>query len=407
MTKTPSRFLSYGRQYIDQDDLEAVNKVLQSDALTQGPAVQNFEQSLKDYFRVPFATACNSGTAALHMAAMAMSIGPGDVVIVSAMTFAATANAVRYTGADVVFADCDPLSGLTTLNHVEEALTHVPTGKKAKAVFCVHMNGHCTDMPSMYQFCKDNDLFLLEDACHALGTTYADGSPVGSCHYSDIAIFSFHPVKTIAMGEGGAVTTRHADLAAKIALYVTHGITKKTEYYEHQDMASAPWYHEMQVLGFNYRASDINCALAVSQMKKLDFFCNERKRLIATYRNKIQGLSNSVRMIEPSPYCDPVFHLNAVLIDFKNIGITRTELMNELKNRGIGTQVHYIPVYQHPYYQKTYPQQKPLPGAENYYQNVLSLPLFVGMTDNDVEYVVNELKSIITRERTDRHAAAT
>ncbi len=397
MTDRPARFLGYGRQYIDDADIAAVTEALKGDYLTQGPEVARFEQALKTRFQAPFALACNSGTAALHLAAMAMDLKPGDAVIVPAMTFAATANAVRYTGADVVFADCDPDDGLMTVKHAQDAAGRVPKGKTLRAVFCVHMNGQCTDMEALYGWCRAENLYLLEDACHAIGTTYADGAPVGSCRHSDFAAFSFHPVKTIAMGEGGAVTTRHADMAKKMAMLVTHGITKNPDDFLHRDMAAAPWYHEMQSLGYNYRASDINCALARSQMDKLDFFCAERRRLMALYREFLAPLAPVLRMVEPSGFCDPVFHLNAVLIDFEQAGTTRADLMNDLKDAGIGTQVHYIPVYRHPYYRGLYPNHPVLPGAEHYYEQVLSLPLFVGMTDENVIYVSDKIGNFIKK----------
>lgn len=396
MKDAPDRFLGYGRQNIDENDIEAVTDALRSDHLTQGPFTRKFEQALRETLDVPFVTACSSGTTALHMAALAMGLGPGDAVIVPAMTFAATANAVLYTGATVVFADCDPDNGLMNIPQVEDAIVRVPANKTLRAVFCVHMNGQCSDMPALYAFCQAKGLHLLEDACHAIGTTYGEDHKIGSCRHSDVAVFSFHPVKTIAMGEGGAVMTRNPDFGRQIALLVTHGITRDPAAYIDQSMAAAPWYHEMQILGYNYRASDIHCALGLSQWKKLNFFSSERRRLMDIYTKALTPLAPALRMIARTN-CSPVFHLNAVLIDFERAGLNKTRLMMDLKERQIGTQVHYIPVYQHPYYRALYPDHPILPGAERYYRDVLSLPLFVGMTEQDVDYVAATLQDLLWR----------
>lgn len=255
-------FLPYGRQQIDADDEKAVLEALRSDFLTTGPRVAEFEKALSDVCNGAHAVACSNGTTALHLALIAMGIGPGDAVIVPSLTFLATANAVRYCGADVVFADCDPETGLMRVEDAKEALA-CAKGKNIKAISCVHLAGQMCDLKGLSELAKAHDILLLADGAHALGSPY-DGKASGSCAYEDITTFSFHPVKTIAMGEGGAVTTRHAEWAAKMKTLRSHGMVHTPDV--------GPWAYEMPDLGYNYRVPDILCALGVSQMKKTERF---------------------------------------------------------------------------------------------------------------------------------------
>ncbi len=390
-------FLPYGRHGIDEDDIAAVAQVLRGDFLTTGPAVDGFEEKLAGITGVKFAVSCSSGTAALHLATLAMGLGPGDLAVVPSITFLATANAVRYVGADVVFCDVDPDTGLMRPQDLEHAIAE--HGGAIKAVLPVHLAGQSPDMKGIAAIARRHGITIIEDACHALGATYGatggDG-PVGGCRDSDMAMFSFHPVKTIAMGEGGAVTTNDPVLAARLGDLRSHGMTRDAARFTNSDMAfdetgePNPWYYEMPEIGFNYRASDIHCALGLSQLGKLDRFVARRRRLAARYDELLTPLAPRIKPLGRMPGCRPAWHLYVALIDFAAAGIDRGALMRRLKDQGIGTQVHYIPVHTQPYYRDLYGKID-LPGAEKYYARCLSLPLFPGMADDDPDRVVAAL----------------
>jgi UDP-4-amino-4,6-dideoxy-N-acetyl-beta-L-altrosamine transaminase len=392
-----SSFLPYGRQLIEDDDIAAVAEVLRGDWLTTGPAVTRFEEALASAVGAPHAVSCSSATAGLHLACMAAGIGPGDTAVVPAVTFVATANAVRYVGGEVVFADVDPDTGLMRPEDLERALAQA--NGKAKAVLPVHMAGQCEDMSAISAIAREAGAVVIEDACHALGAT-AGNEPVGACAHSDMSVFSFHPVKTLAMGEGGAVTTRDPELAERLARFRSHGLIRDHERVENRDLATAadgsanPWYYEMPEPGFNYRASDIQCALGLSQLGKLQRFVEVRRRLADRYQALLAPLAPVVRPIRRTGFCDPAWHLEVVLIDFSAIGMDRAALMRALHAKGIGSQVHYLPVARQPYYERLYGRPE-LPGADSYYARCLSLPLFAGMRDTDVERVVATLTGII------------
>ncbi len=396
---SPSRpFIPYGRQLIEDDDMAAVAAVLTSGYLTGGPAVSAFEDALAARTDAAYAVALGSGTAALHLAALALGLGPGDGVIVPSLTFLATANAARYVGADVIFADVDGNTGLLTAPTLEKAIADA--GGRAKAVFPVHLNGQTVDMAAISEIAAIHELKIVEDACHAIGGQHTgpDGSlvPVGSCAFSDITVFSFHPVKTITMGEGGAITCNDEQLSERIKCLRNHGMTRNAKDFKNLDLAldgtgePNPWYYEMQSPGFNYRASDIHCALGLSQLKKLDRFKAARRQRMQWYSDALAPLSPPVQPLPVVPGGDPSWHLCAVHIDFESAGRERAEVMNQMKRQGVGTQVHYLPVHRQPYYRNLYPELN-LPGAEAYYRTILSLPLFVEMTKDDVEFVVATL----------------
>ena len=380
-----------------------MSDVLRGERLTTGPAVAAFESALVQKVAGRFAVSCNSGTAALHLAALAGGLGPGAAAIVPAITFVSTANAVRFAGAEVIFADVDPDTGLMETEHLREALERA-NGHRIKAVFPVHLNGQCADLPSIRALADEHELTVIEDACHALGTSYdvepGESALIGSCAHADFAAFSFHPVKTIAMGEGGAVTTSDPDAARRLQHLRSHGITRTAEDFANADLAfdsngeTNPWYYEMLDLGFNYRASDIQCALGLSQLKKLDRFVARRRALVERYDAALTALLPIVRPIARRLSCQPAWHLYATSIDFAAAKRDRATLMHDMHARGIGTQVHFIPVCNQPYYRSRYGQIS-LPGAEAYYARVLTLPLYPTMTDSDVDRVVDNLvKSI-------------
>ncbi|MBB5054222.1 UDP-4-amino-4,6-dideoxy-N-acetyl-beta-L-altrosamine transaminase [Afipia massiliensis] len=392
-----AEFLPYGRHVIDEDDISAVADVLRGDWLTTGPAVEKFEASLAERVGARFAVACSSGTAGLHMATAAAGLSASDRAIVPPMTFLATANAVRYQGGEVIFSDVDPQTGLLNIDGLQEAVERSPNG--VRAVLPVHLAGQTVDMPALAKLADKAGFVVIEDACHALGTEYLDGKEivnVGSCRHSTMAVFSFHPVKTIAMGEGGAVTTNDPDVYRKLLEFRNHGMTRDAARFQNKGMAfdsdgqPNPWYYEMPDVGFNYRASDIHCALAHSQLKKLNSFIGRRRELAVRYDELLGPLSPAVLPPLHIEGCMPAWHLYAVRIDFKAAGLARKQLMVRLRESGIGSQVHYIPVHQQPYYRRLHGDVS-LPGADAYYGATLSLPLFPSMSDRDVDRVVDTL----------------
>jgi UDP-4-amino-4,6-dideoxy-N-acetyl-beta-L-altrosamine transaminase len=387
-------FLPYGRQVIEDDDIAAVVQALRSDYLTTGPRVAEFEHALAAATNAKHAIACSNGTAALHLAARALNLGPGTTTIVPAVTFLATANAVRLNGGNVVFADVDPDTGLMRASDLEEALSRCEDG--ANAVFNVHLAGQCGEVVAIHSVARDHGLRIVDDACHAIGTSYGRGERIGDNVYADLSCFSFHPVKTIALGEGGAVTTNDDTLARIIARDRTHGMTRDphdfvqtTEALDPRNEAN-PWYYEMESPGLNYRIPDILCALGTSQLKKLDRFAARRRELVSIYDKALAELSPHVTLLARTPDVVPAWHLYVALIDFAALGVDRAAVMHRLTAQGIGTQVHYLPVHRQPYYRELDPALN-LRGADEYYRRTLSLPLFPAMTDDDPARVVRGL----------------
>jgi UDP-4-amino-4,6-dideoxy-N-acetyl-beta-L-altrosamine transaminase len=393
-------FLPYGRQLIEDDDIAAVVEVLRGDTLTTGPATESFDRLLAETVGAGHGVSCANGTAALHLAALALGLGPGDWVAVPAVTFLATANAARFVGADVLFTDVDPETGLMRPEDLEQALA-TAGGRRVKAVFPVHLAGQSCAMPELAALARARGLHIVEDASHALGTSYGEGARrIGGCAHSDMATFSFHPVKTVAMGEGGGVTTNDAALAARLKRLRSHGMTRVPEQFANPELAfdaegnANPWYYEMAELGFNYRASDIHCALGLSQLRKLPRFIQRRRAVAERYDALLAPLAPLVRPTARQPGCNAAWHLYVTLIDFAAAGTTRAKVMRDLREHGIGTQVHYIPVCRQPYYQGLYGDQR-LPGADAYYDRCLSLPLFAAMAPQDAERVVAAMKEVL------------
>ncbi len=395
----PTNFLPYGRHRVEEADIAAVSEVLRGDWLTTGPAVDGFERAFAAAVGAAHAVACSSGTAGLHLAALAAGLGEGDAAVVPAITFLATANCNRYVGAEVVFADVDPETGLMRAEHLEAALA-AAGDRRVKAVYPVHLNGQCADLEAIGGLAREHGLTVIEDACHALGATYHPASaaptPIGACAYADMAVFSFHPVKTIAMGEGGAVTTGDAALWRRLMRLRSHGMVREADGFEGTELAfdadgqANPWYYEMPEPGFNYRASDIHCALGLSQLSRLDAVVARRRALARRYDRRLAPLKPLLRPVMRMETCLPAWHLYVVHVDFAAAGIDRARLMRALRRRGIGTQVHFIPVHQQPYYRRRYGRLD-LPGARAYYEHCLTLPLFPAMTEADVDRVVTAL----------------
>lgn len=410
VAQSPPRLLPYGRQDIDQADIDAVTAVLRGDWLTQGPAVEAFERALCDRTGAAHAVACANGTAALHLVTLALGLGPGDAVVVPAVTFLATANAARYVGAEVAFADVDPDTGLMGPEQAAAAIERaVRAGWRVRALAPVHFAGQTADMAGFGALADRHGLAVIEDACHAIGSVDVapDGRvlPVGGGAFGTLAAFSFHPVKTIAAGEGGAVTTNDAELAARLRRFRNHGMERDPARFEKheaafgadgisEDGATNPWYYEMAEPGFNYRLTDIHSALALSQLTRLDAFVERRRRLMDLYAERLAPLAPLVRPAARVPWCRPAWHLCAARIDFAAAGRTRAQVMADLRARGIGTQVHYIPVHRQPYWRKRYGDLT-LPGADAHYARTLSLPLFPAMADTDVDRVAAALSAAL------------
>lgn len=395
-------FLPYGRQSIDEADIAAVAEVLRGAFLTTGPMVDRFEAALSQSCGGVKAIACNSGTSALFIASRALGIGEGDVAIVPATTFLATASAPFLCGADIVFADVDPETGLMRPDDLATAISAARArfpDRRLAAAFVVHLNGQCADMPGLRALCDAEGLALIEDACHALGGEARDGVPVGDTRWSDAACFSFHPVKAIATGEGGAVTTRDEAVAERLRLHRNHGMTRDPQAWTQKAQAfdasgdPNPWYYELTEPGLNFRIPDILCALGISQLDKLAGWVAEREALHARYTERLRAL-NSAILAPPArvSWGRPAWHLCVARIDFEAAGRSRAQVMTGLRDRWrVGTQVHYIPLHWQPFWRDRYGETA-LPGAETYYARALSLPLFVGMTEADVDRVVDALR---------------
>lgn len=396
-------FIPYGRHAIDEEDIQAVVDVLRSDWLTCGPVVEQFEQALRQQTGAEYAVSCSNGTTALHLALLALDIKEGDWVVVPAITFLATANAARYVNADVIFADVDPNTGLVTSETLEQAILKFPDKNKIKAFLNVHLAGQCENLESIHNLCRRYNLFIIEDAAHAIGTEYIDSKgvsyPIGSCRYSDMTTFSFHPVKTIATGEGGAITTNSSQYAEKLKLFRSHGMVRDSKKwlepkqgFDEKTGEPNPWYYEMHQLGFNYRISDINCALGLSQLKKLNQFKKKRAEIVNKYDEAFNNLTFA-KPLSKIKSSNTSWHLYVLLFDFDSVNKTRTQVMIDLKKDDIGSQAHYIPVSSQPYYKNIYGEQR-LMGAELFYKNCLSFPLYISLEQDQIFKVIKAIKEL-------------
>lgn len=381
--------IGYGHQYIDDSDIQAVVEVLKSDYLTQGPAVTQFEKSICDITGAKYCVAVSNATAGLHIAVAALELKEGSEGITTPNTFLASSNCMVYNKVKPVFADIDSKTYNIDPKEIQKHISD-----KTKVLIPVHFAGLPCDMEKINTIAKKHNLHIIEDAAHAIGSQYADGSYIGNCKYSDMTVFSFHPVKTITTAEGGAVTTNDEKLYQKLCMLRSHGVTKDENLLTKNP---GPWYYEMQSLGFNYRMTDMQAALGVSQLKKLDFFKKRRREIIAEY-NKAFALNEFlVTPFENAELCS-CFHLYVTQINFEKLGKSRTQVMQELRNEGVGTQVHYIPVPTQPFYKNTFGYKDgDYPVAEKYYEQELSLPLFPGMTDNDIQSVINAVQKVVSR----------
>lgn len=384
------RYLGYGHQDISEEDIQAVVDCLRSDYLTCGPATEALERALVDATGARFVTAVANGTAALHVACLAAGIKPGDEVIVSPVTFAASANCVRYCGATPVFADIDPDSWNVSPASIREKVTD-----RTRAVVAVDFGGVPVAADEIRAICDEFNLVFIEDAAHSLGSSRG-GVPVGSL--ADITTFSFHPVKTVTTGEGGAVATSDPDLAKMVELYAKHGITRDSALLREKDQGG--WYYEQLALGYNYRISDIEASLGASQLKRLPEFSARRREIVAFYNERFSEIPEVSFQADETPG-ETTRHLYCLKFDTEALGVSRRFIFDALKAENIGVNVHYLPVYLLPYYQDLGHGRGECPNAEDYYDHAVTLPLHCGLADEDVQHVVDAVTKIIDwcRER--------
>ena len=385
--------INYGYHHISNNDIEAVSNVLKNGFLTQGPIIDNFEKKIAKYVGSKFAVAVSSCTAGLHIAVKAIDLKKNDKVITTPITFVSTPNSIIYNGGNVIFADIDNQN----INISNREIIKITKSHKISAIMPVHFAGYPCDIK---QIRKSNpDKFIIEDAAHALGASYKCGAKIGSCKYSDMTVFSFHPVKPITTGEGGVVTTNSLKLYKKLLRIRSHGIIKLDDKNINKKEAFTkgiknPWYYEMQELGFNYRITDLQCALGISQLDRLDAFIDKRKSLAKIYRNKFKNFKN-LELAHKKNFNLSGHHLFIIRINFLKIKLTKAQLMNKLKSYGIGTQVHYIPVPIHPFYKNKGYNVEEYPVSYKYYNEALSIPLFYSLSYYQQEYVISKLRKLV------------
>lgn len=374
----------YGKQSIDEKDVEAVVKALTGSAITCGPYIDELENKLCKVTKAKYAVAVSNGTAALHIACLALGIKEGDEVIVSSITFAASANCVRYCGGTPVFADIRPDTYNIDVEDVKRKITD-----KTKAIVAVDFTGQATDLDELRKICKEHNLYLIEDAAHSIGTKY-NGQPVGSI--ADITTFSFHPVKTVTSGEGGACTTNDPEIYKRLALFRSHGITRDQSVMQNE--SHGPWYNEQVMLGYNYRMTDFQAALLISQLDKLESFSNRRKEIKKMY-DAAFGKMPELFLQTTIPESDTTQHLYIIRLNEAKLSCTRREFFEAMSSEGIQPQVHYLPVYRHSYYENLGYKKGLCPVAEATYESIMSIPFYPALTQNEIDDVIKAVKKIV------------
>lgn len=388
VAKKSEPFIPYSCQSVDREDIAAVKKVLESKLITQGPVIEAFEKKVAEYTGARYAVAVSSGTAALHLSCLALNLEPGDEVITSPITFVASANCAVYCGARVRFADIDPQTWNLSPGEVKKQITD-----KTKAIIAVHFAGLPCELRELKKLADQRGIAIVEDAAHAFGAVY-EGEKIGSCRWSEMATLSFHPVKHITTGEGGLILTNHKETSERLRRLRSHGITKEADELSSQE---GPWYYEMQELGFNYRITDLQCALGLSQLTKLEEFIDRRAALAQKYREAFKEIKDFVEL--PSVGGDKTrhaWHLFVILLRLENLDCDRKAIFSELRERGIGVHVHYIPVHLQPFYRSRFGTQKgDFPVAENFYERALTLPLYPSMKNAQIERVIQALRDAV------------
>lgn len=384
--------IPYGRQDITPADIDAVVAVLRSDFLTQGPVVTRFEKSVATYCGVKHALAVNSATSALHLACLALGLGPNDWLWTTPITFVASANCALYCGAQVDFVDIDPLTYNLSISALESKLIDAEKrGRLPKVVVAVHLCGQPCDMASIHALGQKYGFKIIEDASHAIGGQY-QGEFIGHCRYSDITVFSFHPVKIITTAEGGMALTGSDELAEKIDLLRSHGITRDVQYMTH--VSDGPWYYEQTDLGFNYRMTELQAALGLSQMARLDAYVARRHQLAKLYDHLLSFLPATTPWQHPDGYSG--LHLYVIRLQLQKIDKTHREVFESLRDQGIGVNLHYIPVYRQPFYERMGFKRCDFPESEKYYQEAISLPMYQTLTDEQQKQVVSALEKALS-----------
>lgn len=384
--------IPYGRQDITQDDIDAVVSVLHSDFLTQGPMVPLFEQAVAEYCGAPHAVAVNSATSALHIACVALGLGPGDSLWTTPITFVASANCGLYCGAKVDFVDIDPGTYNLCPKALERKLLSAELeGRLPKVLVPVHLGGQPCEMATIHKLSQRFGFKIIEDASHAIGGKYR-GEPIGNCRFSDITVFSFHPVKIVTTAEGGMALTKDKDLAKRMALLRNHGITRDPAQMTHQ--ADGPWYYQQIDLGFNYRMTDLQAALGVSQITRLDEYVTRRHALAKRYDELLAGLPLTTQLQHPDSYSG--MHLYSIRLQLEKISKSHRQVFDELRENGIGVNLHYIPIYAQPYYQKYGFEPYNFPEAERYYAEAISLPIFPTLNTAQQDQVTSALKNLLS-----------
>lgn len=383
--------IPYGRQDITQSDIAAVESVLRSDYLTQGPTIPRFEQAVAEHVGSGHALAVNSATSALHIACLALGLGPGDWLWTSPITFVASANCGFYCGASVDFVDIDPQTyNLCPISLAAKLALAERSGRLPKVVVAVHLAGQSADMIAIHDLSKRYGFYIVEDASHAIGGRYK-GEFIGNSRYSDISVFSFHPVKIVTTAEGGMALTKNPELARKMNLLRSHGITRDPEQMTH--VPDGPWYYQQIELGYNYRMTDLQAALGLSQMTRLDTYVDRRHALAERYDKLLEGLPLTAPWRHPD--CDSAWHLYVVRLQLDKISVTHHDVFQGLREQGIGVNLHYIPVYRQPYYERMGFRTGDYPHAESYYAEAISLPMFPTLTEIQQDQVVATLKKVL------------
>ena len=389
-----NKIIPYGKHFIDQDDIDAVVNVLRYKNLTQGDEISNFEEAVAKYVGAKYAVAVSSWTSGLHLSCSALGISKGDYVVTSPITFVATSNAVVYCNATPVFCDIDP----KTINICPNRLEDILKKYKVKAVIPVHYSGLSCNMKDIEFLSRKYNFKIIEDAAHALGGKHSNGLNIGSCKFSNISGFSLHPVKSIAAGEGGIITTNNENYYKKLNRLRSHGINKSEDPFLNTNIAYTdnllnPWYYEMQELGYNYRLTDFQSALGHSQLKKLDDFIEKRKKLALLYDKAFESIKN-IEPIQKNYRSISSNHLYVIKINFNKISLSRAELMTKLRQKGIYTQVHYIPVLMHPFYNNHFQKIEEFDNSVEFYNQCLSIPLYFSLSFDEQQYVINQFKKL-------------